>query len=145
MRINCIGFRNLIFLLKRIKLLKIESQIENPGHMIITQGKLSFVEEGTAVIWKLSLASGNAGICLRKIDHSVSLGSSSAKEDLSSADDNEERTIPQANEKHLSGSNFLQLHSYSPWSAVCSFLHAPFHPKYTCAIPWISETPFQQT
>lgn len=108
MRINCVRFRNLIFLLKRIKLLKIESQIENPGHMVITQGKLSFVE-GTAVIWKLSLASGNTGICLRKIDHSASAGSSSAKEDRSSAD-NEERTIPQANEKHLSGPNFLQLH-----------------------------------
>jgi hypothetical protein len=67
-------------------------------------------KKGSAVIWKLSLASGSTGICFRKIGHSVSAGSSSAscaKEDLmSSGDDNESRMIPQA-EEYFPGSNFL--------------------------------------
>lgn len=96
-------FRDLIIWPKRIKLCETEFQLENPGHGVIIGGKLGFVEEAAAVIWKLSLASGSTGICLRKIDHSLNTRSSSAsraKEDPSSGDDNEERTIPQAEAKH---------------------------------------------
>lgn len=85
--------------------------------MVIIRGKLSFVEEGAAIaiIWKLSLASGSTGVCLRKIDHHVNTGSSSAscaKEDLtiSSGDDNEKRRIPQAEAEHLLGPSSLRLH-----------------------------------
>lgn len=80
--------------------------------MVIIRGKLSFVEEGAAIIWKLSFASGSTGICLRKTDHSVSTESSSAswaKEDLtiSSGDDDEKRKIPQAEAELLLGSGSL--------------------------------------
>lgn len=77
--------RGLIILLKRIKLHKIASRQENPGHVVITRGKLGFGEERAAVLWKLSLVSGSRGTYLRKIDHSVSARSSPAscaKEDL---------------------------------------------------------------
>lgn len=47
--------------------------------------------------------------------------------------------------KHLSGSNFLQLHLYSPRSAVSSSVRAPFHPKHTYAVPKMSEASFQHT
>lgn len=79
--------RDLLILLKSIKSDKIGSRLENPGYMVITHGKLGFVEEAPAVIciWNLTLASGSTRICFRKMDHPVNTGSSStscAKEDL---------------------------------------------------------------
>lgn len=62
--------RGLFILLKRIKLHETESWQENPGHMVIRRGKLGFVEERAAVIWKLSLVSDSRGIYLQKIDRS---------------------------------------------------------------------------
>lgn len=133
--------------MKSIKLHKIGSQLENPGHVAIIPRKLSFMEEGTAFIWKLSLASGSTGICLRKIDHSeYRVQLSQGRPNYHLVMIMRKKRFHRLNEaKRLSGSNFLQLHLYSPRSAVSSSVRAAFHPKHTYAVPKMSEASFQHT